>query len=156
MLNALIKAQLPDDLRLEVFSGLIGIENAVAFETFKQKSDKPIQLTDILNNYDSIRTKVIQYGQQESQRTDILGKVINEVKEFYTTNKDFNETQATNTVKFLDDLPADLMFGLLHSIYSIKSFHEFSENNYDLFKNIETKLKEIRRNINPESVKDIL
>lgn len=155
-LNDLLKAGLPEDLRLETFAGFIGIENAAAYERYREEQDKALMLDDILNSYDTVRDFVKKCSQDGSIRTDILNKAANEVITFYKDGNKFEKKQAVNTVRFIEDLPNDQMWNVLHSIYNDRKFHDFCEENYHLFTNIEKRVKAIRSEVEPETVKDLL
>lgn len=133
----------------EVFAGLVGIEATVAFEKFLQRADKPLTVEDILNDYDSHRKKVAQYAKTD-MRTDILNTACSKIIEYFQTNPDFTDDQGKNVVKFIEDLPNDLMFNVMHGVYNKRKFHDFCERNYDnIMKGIEARLEKIRETVDP-------
>lgn len=141
--------QLPKEDQEEVFAGLVGIEATIAFEKFLQKVDKPITLEEILDKYSKVRKKVIEYSNNE-MRTDILNNTCAKVIEFFEKNSDFTEKQGNNVIKFLEDLPNELMYNVIHNIYNKRKFHEFCERNYtSSLKNLEERLKNIRQTVDP-------
>ena len=147
--SELRKLGLPKDEYHEVFAGLVGIEATIAFERHLQKPDKPITVEDILNSYDTVQAKVVEHAGEET-RTDILNNTCAKVIEFFGTNPDFNEDQGKNVIRFIEDLPNELMFNVMHGIYNKRKFHDFCEKHYEeLLKPLETRLAAIREEVDP-------
>jgi len=154
MIDLLIKDGLPDELALETIAGFVGIEISAAFLEHRRNAERPIALNDILNHYNQIRANVQRCV--EDERTDILNKASKEIIEFFQGNPDFTPEQGSNAVRFIDDMPNDIMFGIMHAIYNKRKFHDYCENNFNQLKNIVARIKEIRRTVDPDTVKDLI
>lgn len=147
--SELRKLGLPKDDYHEVFAGLVGIEATIAFEKHLQRPDKPITVEDILNNYDQVQSKVVEHAGEDS-RTDILNNTCAKVIEFFGTNPDFKDEQGKNVIRFIEDLPNELMFNVMHGIYNKRKFHDFCEKHYEeLLKPLEARLAAIREEVDP-------
>lgn len=129
--NSLLKKGLNRAEQHEVFSGLIGIEGASAFYKFLDRDDKPLSLEDILDNYEKkAQKRVIKYSKEN--RTDILHNATAKVSDFFKTNDPLSDKQGTNLLKFMEDLPLEVMFQLAHNVYKDRRVYDFAERNPEL------------------------
>lgn len=153
-IDKILKHNLPEELLFETLAGFVGFEMARLFVVYKEKEEKPLTKDDILLNYGVNRNRVVKAIKEN--RTDILHKAKEEVANFFSKGETFDKLMGENAIRFANDLPNDLMFDLMHSIYNKRTFHEFCEENYSLLSGIEKRLIEVRKVVKPETVQDII
>ncbi len=130
----------PEDLEMEVLSGLLGPTIAAAFVADRRSNEKPIMPEQIIDDYDS---KVVDYGGQmfspkervasyvgdaHNSRTDILAITNNMLigymhklkKQLGDNEKGLTRQQGKNLSQYLLDLPADLMMGVAQELYPMQ------------------------------------
>lgn len=148
------KGFLTPDEQSEVISGLVGVAPAIAFEKHQEKMDKPVTLEEILESYEKVRDRILKAANNTNTRTDILHNATNKVMDFFKDDPAINEIHGTNVVRFIKDLPNDLMFQVMHSIYRKRKFHDFCETKYEKLNMIELekRLEVIRRTVLPETL----
>jgi hypothetical protein len=133
---------------VEVYSGLIGVEAAVAFAAHLEKAEKPIELDEILNKYNSVREKIIKAATTSDERTriDVIHNAVGKITQFFKEDPDFTTDQGKNIISFIKDLPNESFFATLHAIYRKRKFHDFCEENYEALDMtaIEKRLETIR------------
>lgn len=156
MMDALIKVGLPDNLFMETMAGLFGTKVTHLYLENKKKKEKPVDINLLLNDYDMVRDYLTEAV--NNNRTDVVNKAVNDLITKLKDEKEqeVSEIHGRNVVRFANDLPNDFMFSLMHGIFCLKGFHEFADKNFPLFSDIEKRLIEIRRDVNPDKVKDLL
>jgi hypothetical protein len=140
--------------KTEVYSGLVGVELAVAFEAFLKNKDKPVSLEEILTEYHKVKPRIVKAADTAESRTDIIGKAVKEVISYFEKDPALTETQGQNIIEFIKDLPNEHMFQTMHAIYRKRKFHDFCEDNYKKLNmlEIEKRLEIIRQSVSPESL----
>lgn len=149
--NKLLEAPLSKEEFTETIAGLVGIEAAIAYESFTEREENPISLEEVLDNYPSLRKKVQKLAKTE-HKTANLNKVCSKLIEFLGKNNQFTQEQGKNIINFLEDVPKDLMFNVFYTSFNQKVFFEFCENNEHLLKNIERSIEEIRKTVDPSQL----
>lgn len=117
---------LPEDLRYELYCGLVGKAAAAAFITWKGKAQKSIRLNDILTKYSSIRTKVKKMTKDGNEtRFDLLNGPLEEFFANLGLNPQLLETHKdalTNMQAYLIDLPIELAMKFFTRCAEVKKF----------------------------------
>lgn len=155
MINKLMQSKLLNkDEQSDVFAGLIGIAGAIAYEGYLKKMDKPITVEEILQSYSKVRDRVVSAANSEKARTDIIGTAADKIVEHFKDDPVISETEGTNVISFIKDLPNDYMFRVMYAIYRKRKFHDFCETNYDklAMTELEERLVVIRRTVEPETL----
>lgn len=117
-----IDPEVPESLRYELYSGLVGVTSAAAYISYKAKREKSLTLGEILTSYngksrDKIRDIV---SSKEDVRFDLLNQPIEELATRLESNDQFLSAAGflDNLKLFLLDLPREL---------STKAFVRFSK-----------------------------
>ena len=119
-----ILPNLPQDMWLEVCSGLVGMESAIPFiESLKKNLEKPIRAEQILNHYNKWKSKIKKYSEKETARLDLLRMSCDDLtrvlkKVSSDGGSGVTQAQELNIVAFLRDLPSDLSFSVIKYLVS--------------------------------------
>lgn len=106
--------RLPQDLEMEVYSGIIGREAAVCFLSWRaEQRDNPLEASQILNNWAQVAE------QAKGQRDDIQAASMGDLIACLTDQSDLNESQQDNLVAYIQVLPRDMRFGFVKSLLRI-------------------------------------
>lgn len=96
-----------DDIRYELYAGIVGPTAAAAFQTDKAKAQERLRGRDILNRYESVRERVLKASDPASQRFDVLNTAVEEI--FTSLPKaDLDATQLENFKSFMLDVPMEM------------------------------------------------
>jgi hypothetical protein len=112
--------------QFEVFSGLIGSQIASAYYKFQERDDKPISLSDILDDY-NLKAKSRVKKLVKDNRADILHNAAAKLVDHFKTNAVLEDAHGNNILNFMQDLPLEIMFDLAHNIYKDRRFYDFTE-----------------------------
>lgn len=125
----LVKLGIPSDLFIEGVGGLVGMPNAVAFQTWLQENEtKAFSASEIMNDFKKIKKKAAEYADSKNGRHDILTQSLDNVSmEIQTNYKNVSQKQVDNVIDFLKLLPGDLSFGWLKTNVLKTDVDEFSE-----------------------------
>ena len=126
MLSTLIEKQVMNsDNEVEIAAGLVGIEAATAWQKLRHSTAKPIKAAEILDDYSSVRNKVLEYSgstkrikdgkeihidkavKKESVRQDLLRITLDDL----AAMDDIKHVEAL--AAFLLDIPKDLSYAYL-------------------------------------------
>lgn len=101
---------LPDELRYEIYSGLVGSAASAAFISQQKKAQKGIKLKDVLGKYDKIRESILRMNNAKESRFDLLNGVIDELVANLGSNQDLLKAgnKLANLQQFLLDVPREL------------------------------------------------
>jgi hypothetical protein len=115
------------DLEVELLGGLVGLNVGVAYQAWEQdKKNNIIKPELIVNSLESVKKKIKEYSDPNSERRDVLGGTGEALIEFYKTNA-LNEKQANSVVEFLLLLPADVSYGLCEGLVTNDSNGNFGK-----------------------------
>ncbi len=104
----------PKELEMEVYSGVIGKEAAVAFlQWCNEQRLRPLTAADILQRWPMVAE------QAEKQRDDIQAATINELTILLQQQTPTDETEQDHLVAYIDILPRDMRFALVKSLLRI-------------------------------------
>lgn len=119
----------PEDNMLYVMTvGFLGVECASAFTAFLKSIDNRIELTDVLNNYASVKAKV------KRQPQDRLVDITERYAKYVVENCDsITDEQGACLKEFMNDLPGELRISLwtkltakgIEKIALAKSIHKW-------------------------------
>lgn len=101
----------PEQLEMEVYSGVIGREAAVSFlQWCSEQRLRPLSADDILDRWDDVSEQAAAQRDdvQAASMNDLTGRLQNDVK--------LSETQQDSLVAYIDVLPRDMRFGLVKSL----------------------------------------
>lgn len=118
---------MPEELRFEVYQGLIGTAAAAAFSSWKNKKEKAITLKDITQRYNSkVRTRVKDIvGTGTEVRFDLLNQPIDELLVRLENTPDFltGDKYLANIEQYLLDIPRELAMKAFSRLSEIKEFY---------------------------------
>jgi hypothetical protein len=119
-----------ESLRLEVTMGIIGMEAAQTYRTFKQTYAKTIKVEDILADYSKVRSDLLKIV--KADRNDLLGIMTAEMKDTLEKRKSLKKSEGLNILELAKDLPAEHVFSMLKAIQTLESFQkiEGEEDNF--------------------------
>ncbi|MBN1957479.1 MAG: hypothetical protein JXQ81_01135 [Desulfuromonadales bacterium] len=104
----------PQELEMEVYSGVIGREAAVSFLHWcAEQHQRPLLADEVLNHWDAVS------HQAESQRDDIQAATMSDLVARLQNNDSLDDQQQDNLVAYIAILPRDMRFGLIKSLLRI-------------------------------------
>lgn len=121
-----IDDEVPDALRYELYSGMVGTAAAAAFMAYKNKKEKSLSLGQVLSSYDKIRNKIKEVvSNEENVRFDLLNQPIDELMVKLEANPQLLTSNGflDNLKSYLIDIPKELStkaflkFSTLHNFY---------------------------------------
>lgn len=117
----------PEELKYEVYSGLVGSAAAAAFITQRNKKDKNLTLNQVLSKYGGkVRDRVMELGaSKKDKRFDLLNQPIDELFAKLDQNPELLATEhfLGNLKNFLLDIPRELSMKAFVKMTSIKQFY---------------------------------
>lgn len=119
-------SSLPENLRYEVYSGIVGSTGAAAFITFKTKREKAFTLNHIIKGYKTKvapKIKELMLNQKEA-RFDVLNGPIDELITRLESKPDFlkNSEYIENVKEYLFDIPKELAMKTFTRMQAIPNF----------------------------------
>ncbi len=104
----------PQELEMEIYSGVIGKEAAVSFlQWCSEQQDKPLPATAILYNWSQVSEQV------KAQRDDIQVATMNDLITTLQQTPELEADSQDNLVAYIDILPRDMRFGLVKALLRI-------------------------------------
>lgn len=101
----------PQELEMEVYSGVIGREAAVSFlQWCAEQRLRPLAADEILNHWNDVA------DQAAKQRDDVQAASTNDLVARLQSDDDLSESQQDALVAYIDVLPRDMRFGLVKSL----------------------------------------
>ncbi len=101
----------PQQLEMEVYSGVIGREAAVSFlQWCAEQRLRPLTATEILDNWVAVAQ------QAEQQRDDVQAASMSDLVARLQNDSDLTEFQQDALAAYIDILPRDMCFGLVKSL----------------------------------------
>lgn len=111
MLSDIIKLDcVPENLRHEVFSGLVGTEAAVAFQKFLKTACKHMEAEELFENFEGNLENFLR------QPNDMLVASIDSVKKFLSKDSNVDKKISCNIPKLILALPKEMGLALLVAI----------------------------------------
>lgn len=127
----------PEEIAMEVYSGIIGKEAAIAFMRWlADRAGRPLMAQEILWQWPEVAVRAAQ------QRDDIQAATINDLLATLQVCAELEQRQEEHLVAYLGVLPRDLRFGLIKSLLRIPqvavaiSQDKYDEVVYDAIKTI--------------------
>ncbi len=104
----------PKELEMEVYSGVIGKEAAVAFlQWCSEQRLRPLSADDILKRWHEVAQ------QAEQQRDDIQAATISDLTSRLQQEPDLSESEQDYLVSYIDILPRDMRFGMVKTLLRV-------------------------------------
>lgn len=135
--DRVLKSKVPEELATEVISGLIGTPAAIAYVSFKKEKYTRLDWSDVLNNYEKVRSQVKEYVVPEKNRYDIINMLLKDMKHNMIEilkeseeTKPMSEQQFLNIKQFLLDIPADMGYPLFYRL-QIENSYSFDQLDSD-------------------------
>lgn len=120
MVGKLEKETEIDDIRYELYAGIVGQTAAASFITHKTKALDRLSGRDVLNKYSTIRKKVLSAATKEEVRFDLLNSASEEI--FVIAKKEpLKPKQVENLKLFLLDLPLEMGLKVIKKITEVKA-----------------------------------
>jgi hypothetical protein len=121
------RCRFPKELEIEVYSGIIGSEAAIAFLRWQaERRDRPLSADDVLDNWVAVAERAT------CQRDDAQAFTMNEIINSLKDNGDLSPTREENLVGYLDILPRDMRFGMIKALLTIPRVAlALSQDKYD-------------------------
>lgn len=119
---------LPEHLVMETLTGLIGVEAAVNFLSWKVENNAvPFKGEEIFEDYTTHAKKVKEYVDPSSgnMRHDIIKQTTENVYDYAMKNyKDIKPSNVDNLVAFINDIPKDIKMSLMIRLAESSSTNE--------------------------------
>lgn len=104
----------PKELEMEVYSGVIGREAAVAFlQWCAEQRLRPLSADDILKRWPEVA------GQAQQQRDDIQAATISALTTLLQNIPELDDSEQDYLVAYIDILPRDMRFGMVKTLLRI-------------------------------------
>ncbi|NOQ52907.1 MAG: AAA domain-containing protein [Desulfuromonadaceae bacterium] len=104
----------PQELEMEVYSGVIGREAAVSFlQWCTEQRLRPLSAEDILDRWTEVAVQATE------QRDDIQAATMSDLIACLQNDPDLTDQQQDSLVAYIDVLPRDMRFGLVKSLLRI-------------------------------------
>ena len=104
----------PQELEMEVYSGVIGKEAAVVFlQWCNEQRQRPLAADDILTRWPEVA------NQARQQRDDIQAATISDLTALLQQGPDLSESEQDYLVAYVDVLPRDMRFGMVKTLLRI-------------------------------------
>lgn len=117
MIARLEKETTIDDIRFELYKGIVGPTAAASFATFKKNSEERLSAKDVLYAYQRVRARVKEASSPSSTRFDVLNTAVEEIFTMLPT-LDLKEDAVENFAQFMLDVPLEM------SLKMSKKLHE--------------------------------
>jgi hypothetical protein len=133
----------------ETIAGFIGQDTVLAFEVWLNSREKPFELKDLLKSYNAKFKKEVEKCVTDG-KTDKINDLGDKICKFALTGDDITKKQIENILNFLNDIPNDIMFKVMHSCYDKRKFFDACESVYSkcqALTSIEEKLKAVYESI---------
>lgn len=96
-----------DNVRYELYAGIVGPTAASSYLSWKKKSYERLRGKDILFRYYTVRNKVLDASKKESCRFDLLDTAVEEI--FTVISKmELKENELSNLMQFILDVPTEM------------------------------------------------
>lgn len=118
-----------DNVRYEIYSGIVGPTVAASYLTYKKNREDRLSGRDVLNRYESVQRRVKEISNAKSVRFDVLDTAVEEIL-LTVENKATNVLgvdQIGNLRQFLLDMPLEL---------GLKVFNKLNKSNWKQKKEI--------------------
>lgn len=92
-----------------IAKGMVGVDAAVSYRTFKKNQDK-LDGKDIIENYEKVRDLVQKYGNFENADGSIIKNGIDSIVRYLEELPEVNQKHNDNLVAFIKDIPGDLAY----------------------------------------------
>lgn len=118
---SMLEAQpLDESLRLELTVGIVGMEAAQTFRTFKQTYAKTIKVEEVLADYEKVRPEIQKLKAKD--RNDLFGILTQEMKDYLDKRESTTLSEGMNILSLAEDLPTEHMVSLLKAIQGTNGF----------------------------------
>ncbi len=98
-----------EDIRHELYSGIVGKQTASSFIAFKKQYEKKLDYKTILNDYKSIKKTVIEYSSRDGSRLDQLNLALEQILSKMDA-QEVTKEQVENFKLFLLDAPLEMAY----------------------------------------------
>ncbi len=113
MIGPLEQEQLSDEIRHELYEGIVGLTAASTFMSHKKVATKAILLKDVLADYSKVRARVLSAVSKEGTRFDLLSTPLDElVAQLRVTPDLLTSDSVVNLREFFLDLPLEMLAGV--------------------------------------------
>lgn len=112
-----------ENVRYEVYSGIVGPTVAASYLTFRTSAQDRLSGRDVLNRYDEIRRKVLEASDSKTTRFDVLNAAAEEILTMVgnEATASLSEHQINNFKRFLVDIPLEM---------GLKVFNKLNKSNW--------------------------
>lgn len=111
MINLLEREEMPETVRYELYTGIIGVTATAAFFAHKKQAGRAIKLKDIVKDYSKVKSRVTAANRKDSTSFDVLAAPIEELTLTLEQKPDFlTEQKVVQLKEFLLDIPLELLF----------------------------------------------
>lgn len=122
-----LTGELDDEVRYEVYSGIVGPTSAASYISWQNKKEKALTLHQILSKYEGkTRTRVSELSRAEKEsRFDLLNQPIDELLTKITANPNLLSAAGylDNLKAFLLDIPKEMSTKAFHKMAKLGKFY---------------------------------
>lgn len=129
-----------DNVRYELYAGIIGKTTASSFLAFKMKGYSRLSGKNILKKYETLKQEVLTIsGDNKEVRFDLLNSAAEEILTYASKNK-LSESEIDNFKEFLLDVPLEMGLKIVNSLHKSRWSQKNSIiNDYDFVQKFKVK-----------------
>ncbi len=135
---------IPDDTLNELVTGLVGMEAATAFLSWKKTSEKPVSGVTVLKEYKKVQKEIQAQAAANNYRPDLINETKQQIMEVIkakpTEEDPLTEKEYKNLVAFMIDLPNDLFIEFNKQCFKVPKLFLKLADESDKNKNFENKI----------------
>lgn len=115
----------PDNLRYEVYSGLIGSVASTGFLSWKEKQEKNITLTEILEDFSKVQTRLHTHSTGTEKRFDLYSRPLEDLINKIENKAAFLKTDnyLVNLKEYLLAIPKEVAMKTFVRLGTLGKFH---------------------------------
>lgn len=138
-------AELPTEIKLECYKGIVGMDQALAFFSSLSQTEKPLTAEEILENTPKAVKKIQEWSEGKSARIDLINSSIEnlikvcEKEDLTKTKKNQNSLS-----EFLLELPSDVFVAAVSKIVELKNYGIFFKEKKELMDRINQVVKSVK------------
>jgi hypothetical protein len=109
MVAPLDEESLSEEVRMIVYSGIVGMTAASRYLTFSKSKERRLRLRDILKDYGAVRERIKGMNKDKETRYDALSAPIQELEARVANGDGLEPSEVENLKQYFLDIPKELL-----------------------------------------------
>lgn len=118
--DRIIKQKASVNVEIELLHGMVGVECATAFASFRANYDQALKGIEVLKDYAKVKEQVELFSSVEGDRQDILSNTLEEIEAYVIEKGKMTKKEQENLIKFLTTIQLGLGFGFIKRFFTGK------------------------------------